>query len=419
MSRRVSSLDLEQYIQQTRPYISVKHDSFKDMRKQCIFIDSVYGEWCAYASNVKRGSNHPLRANKTNSLKQRSDIKLIKAKIKEINPKLTLIDDTYTNTRKPCKVVHEDYGEWEVRLDNLFRHKYNHPALKTGHKTANEIKDWLLALGLSVKTDNRNWGFDARELDFIIEGKWAIEYCGLHWHTEDRLAKSWINPKLAHYAKYKRAEELGLQVFTIFEDEWLYKKEQVMGFLASKFTKAAIRVGARDLEVKEVPEQEANAFHLANHIQGKVKHSIKHFGLYNAAACLIAVMSFGKHHRGSQSALVLTRYSIATSVCVVGGGSRLLKQGLGLAKELNYTKLVSWSDNRWSDGNLYTKLGFNLAEELPPDYSYVLNKHRYSKQSLKKKAAEKLLDKTEKQLRKEQGYKRIWDCGKKRWELIL
>jgi hypothetical protein len=38
---------------------------------------------------------------------------------------------------------------------------------------------------------------------------------------------------------------------------------------------------------------------------------------------------------------------------------------------------------------------------------------------LKKTPEERLINKTEKELRQEQGFYRIWDCGKKRWVLFL
>jgi hypothetical protein len=111
----------------------------------------------------------------------------------------------------------------------------------------------------------------------------------------------------------------------------------------------------------------------------------------------------------------LDRLVFADGVRVVGGASKLFKALAIWAINHGYYEIVSWSDNRWSEGNVYDKMGFFLEEELPPDYSYVKGDNRYSKQSLKKTSAEKLTGKTESQLRREQGYDRIWDCGKKRW----
>jgi hypothetical protein len=99
-----------------------------------------------------------------------------------------------------------------------------------------------------------------------------------------------------------------------------------------------------------------------------------------------------------------------------------LSELLVFAVQNNYKKLVSWSDNRWSQGNVYNKLGFILEENMKPDYSYITKQGiRISKQSNTK---EKLLKKggigkTEKEMAVSIGYARIYDCGKKRWIMNL
>ena len=81
-------------------------------------------------------------------------------------------------------------------------------------------------------------------------------------------------------------------------------------------------------------------------------------------------------------------------------------------------EIISWSDNRWSVGSVYRKLGFVLAEELKPDYSYVDLKRphrRISKQSQQKKKTGCPQGMTELEWANQRGLSRIWDCGKKRW----
>ena len=102
---------------------------------------------------------------------------------------------------------------------------------------------------------------------------------------------------------------------------------------------------------------------------------------------------------------------------IVGGASKLFSAGVKWCKENLYGKIISWSDNRWSNGNIYIKLGFDLEKNMPPDYSYVDNsKHiRLSKQSCKKSDINCPPDVTEKKWMINNGFARIWDCGKKRW----
>ena len=158
-----------------------------------------------------------------------------------------------------------------------------------------------------------------------------------------------------------------------------------------------------------------------NHIQGPSKGLLVAYGLFNQEE-LLGVMSLGRHHRDS-SKITLDRFCIKEGLCVVGGASKLFKACVGWAKQTGYSKIISWSDNRWSDGNVYKVLGFKLEEELVPDYSYVNtknpNKIRISKQSQSKKRTSCPAGKTEKEWCLERGLSRIWDCGKKRWVFEL
>ena len=56
-----------------------------------------------------------------------------------------------------------------------------------------------------------------------------------------------------------------------------------------------------------------------------------------------------------------------------------------------------------------------------PDYGYVRGISFYSKQSMTKKKllAKGAVGKTEREMALSLKYYRIWDCGKKRWELSL
>ena len=107
------------------------------------------------------------------------------------------------------------------------------------------------------------------------------------------------------------------------------------------------------------------------------------------------------------------------NIKILGGSQKLFKAAKNWAIENNHTSIISWSDNRWSQGKVYEHLGFKLDKELGADYSYVDLKNpkiRLSKQSQKKK--ENQLQ-TESQMAHEKGLAKIWDCGKKRWIYYL
>lgn len=83
---------------------------------------------------------------------------------------------------------------------------------------------------------------------------------------------------------------------------------------------------------------------------------------------------------------------------------------------MNPETIISYSDNRWGDGNVYEKLGFQFEKETPPNYWYfttndISRKHRFSLRKNKTDGQ----NLTEWENRKSQGWYRIWDCGNKKY----
>ena len=82
----------------------------------------------------------------------------------------------------------------------------------------------------------------------------------------------------------------------------------------------------------------------------------------------------------------------------------------------NEGSIVSYANKRWSNGNLYRKLGF---EELPNpaiNYFYIVkgelkSRVAYQKHKLKDKLETFDPLKTEYENMLDNGYDRIWDCG--------
>lgn len=254
---------------------------------------------------------------------------------------------------------------------------------------------------------------------YLPEKRIAIEYCGLFWHNE---ASPTARGRNYHAGKMLEVASQGDRLITIFEDEWRTRRSQAEGFLRAQLGSFDRRVGAREGVVSAVSLEVAREFLGAQHIQGPAKNSKLAWG-FHAEGELLAVMTFGPHHRqGHRDVYVLDRFAVLSGVNIPGGASKLLSAATPVLREHGVSKLVSWSDNRWSAGVLYGRLGFLLAEDLPPDYSYVKTvkpKVRLSKQSQRKDRAGCPEGKTEGQWAAERGLARIWDCGKKRWELTF
>ena len=307
-----------------------------------------------------------------------------------------------------CKYGHS----WEARVGDRMRGrgcpKCAHPT-SLGEDELYEFICSLLPNGKVIQSDRSL--IAPYEVDiYIPEKKIAVEYNGLFWHSE-AAGKG----KGYHRAKYLACQAAGVQLFTVWEDEWEDKRPIVEAMLKSKLgVQDEATVFARQCAVTRITSQESRVFLNAHHIQGACNGSV-HLGLEYGGR-LVAVMVIKK---ACDSTAYLERY--ATSCHVVGGMGKLLKPALKWCRENDVTQLVTFSDNQVSDGHSYATLGFTLDRELPPDYKYFYDNGRQHKFGFRLKRfrddpqlywQEGL---TEKQLAELNNIPRIWDAGKKRW----
>lgn len=276
-------------------------------------------------------------------------------------------------------------------------------------RTELKIKEFIENLGVSCSKDRSL--LCGKEIDIFIPDKnIGIEYCGLYWHNEMSPF-----PRIAnyHYNKYIALKNLGIKLITIFEDEWIEKQDICESILSSCIGVIHNKIHGRKTNVKEIDKKDAILFLEENHLQGSTRFSFS-CGLFSENE-LVAVGTFGKHHR-QYDGYVISRFCSKKNLQIVGGISKLfsfMKKNIPIGE-----KITTWSDNRWSDGNVYRKIGFTLEENLPADYSYYKNgsyAKRKSKQSMKKSNTGCPKEITERDWCLENGYVRIWDCGKIRW----
>lgn len=338
------------------------------------------------------GTDVPLKSN------------VIRKKIKDSNRKKFGTDSPLQNEEIREKIRNkciELYGQYPV---NAFG------------KTQREIKDWLNSFGYNFIEND--WSIlKNKEIDlYCKESNLAIEYCGLYWHNE---YSPQPRDRKYHLDKYLSCLDQGIRLITIFEDEWKNRQSQCKNFIKS-ILKSGNKVHGRSCEIRQITFEVLDNFLENNHIQGKNTLRIIGFGLFFKEE-LVGVISLGRHHRKKDNNIVLDRLCFKDGVQVTGGASKLFKKCIEWSKVNKYEKIISWSDNRWSQGNIYEVLGFKLTKVLSPDYSYVNIRKctRVSKQSCRKNKTDCPPDIKEKDWMFEKGFLRIWDCGKKHWEYEL
>lgn len=197
----------------------------------------------------------------------------------------------------------------------------------------------------------------------------AIEVNGSYWHASQGTC-AYLVSKDRQQRKFILCKEKGIHLISIFDVDWWYNNQKVKSILASMLSNTDV-VYARNTEVKFIDKQIGREFLVKNHLDGDSNQSLYYYGLFSKENNeLISVMSFGKM-RGQNSNhdtpdyYELVRYATTPNISIVGGASKLLNF---FEKEINPKYLLSYSDNDYFSGAVYSKLGFSFQKYTVPDY---------------------------------------------------
>lgn len=277
-----------------------------------------------------------------------------------------------------------------------------------------EVEEFIKTLGIAIQ---RNYKLkNGSEIDIYIPHlQIGIEYNGLFWHSEDKRGAAY------HLNKLQTCDSEKIRLIQIFEDEWVTKSEIVKAKLRAILGKSTQKLFARKTKIVTVPPDVSREFLNNTHIQGAGFTTTLNFGLLNENNTLVALMTFGKlrFEKGLDTEYELIRFSSSTHV--VGGFSKLLKHFMSTNP---VTKIVSYSDKRWSVGNVYEGNGFAWASRSNPGYFWCKNGIRHNRilfQKHKLKTKLKTFDETlsESENCVANGYYKIFDCGMDKWELSV
>ena len=324
------------------------------------------------------------------------------------------IEDSYLENKLEyiCSAGHEG----SVSLGNWKTNGVRCPVCGN-NGTSEQEKDLISnieSLNIDIDTRNRNI-IKPKELDLVIHSKKiAIEYCGLYWHSElmDKNNDYHIN-------KLEKCSNANHRLITIFEDEWVNKKKIVLSRLKNILgIKEGIKtLYARKLNIKEIDISTARQFCEENHLQGYTGSNIKLGAFYGNE--LVSIMTFSKpsiskgQNNYDLGVWELNRFCSKLDYKIVGVASKLLSH---FKNNYEWIKIFSYADRRWSNGNLYKQIGFEFDSNTKPNYWYFKNGDikRHHRFVLRKKPNEPK-NITEWELRKSQGWNRIWDCGNKKY----
>lgn len=341
-------------------------------------------------------------------LKHRVSLEELKEMFEKEN--YTFVEESYLKDKLEyvCPKGHEG----SVSLGNWKTNGVRCPICGNNGTSTQEqsLIDYVKSLNININTRDRSL-IKPKEIDIVIpEKKIAIEYCGLYWHSE--LMDKNNN---YHLSKLERCEKESFTLITIFEDEWISKNDIVRSRLRNIFNiSEGVRVlYARKLNIKEISTVEARKFCEENHLQGYANSKVK-LGAFDKDE-LVSIMTFSTPSlfKGQRAVVAgvweLSRFCSKLNYNIVGIASRFLSY---FKNNYEWYQIFSYADRRWSTGNLYIRIGFKFSHYTMPSYWYFVNGdikriHRF----VLRKKPEEPKDVTEWELRKKQGYNRIWDCG--------
>lgn len=355
-----------------------------------------------------------------NSKNKKDNEEFIKEVFNEVGNEYTILSN-YNTCRDKVLIRHNckkcNNNIFEVKPTNFLSNHTRCPICSQGNisKKEKELLNYIKSIYSKEVIENSRNIIDGYELDiFIPEFNLAIEFDGLYYHSEKFLESNY------HLNKTLKCKESNIKLIHIFEDEWDFKKDIIKDKIKYLLHKCNNKIYARNCNIKILDKDIKKEFLNNNHIQGNDSSQIA-VGLYSDNK-LVACMTFCKPRvfmglqKSNKYDYELSRYTTLQDYSIIGGFSKLFKYFIN-----NYkcNKIVTYADYRLSDGNVYNNL-MQFDHLSKPNYFYLapnnkskrLYRYNFRKSSIKTKFPDIYSDdKTEREMMKELGYLRIYDCG--------
>ena len=297
---------------------------------------------------------------------------------------------------------------------NQYKEKFNITELNKSNicKTQQFIFDLI-----NVENKIFNDHHLGKELDiYIPDYNLAIEYDGLMFHSEGKFIHPKFNgpDKNYHLEKTELCLKNNIQLLHIFETEdldlWLSVINSKLGLNNKIFARKCI--------IKELESKETVDFLNENHLQGFCNAKIN-VGLFYEDE-LVSVMTFSKPRFNKKYEYELIRFASKRNYTVIGGASKLWKY---FVNKYNPKSVITYANRRFSNGDLYHKLGFTFLENTSPNYFYFKTNDRklYNRIKFQKKNLKNILEVYDENLSEAENmfnnnYRRIFDCGNLKFE---
>lgn len=319
-------------------------------------------EWTATANDVLGGCWCPICANESRKEKNRGVycIEFLRqfAHKKEGDCLSTQYIKAQTRYLWKCNKNHE----WFNNADNVVNKDQWCPSCANVGPSRGQLDLYRFVKSIAPDAELEKHGILGRYfIDIWVPShKLAIEYDGLYWHSE----ASGIKTKQKSVHKAALAHEQDIQLFIIYEDEWQTQRPLVEAMLRWRLgTFRGTRLSARKLELRRLDQNALfSDFFDQHHLDGHARASFA-YGLFHDEQLVCCASCRTNHHGETELARLATHQDFA----VRGGAGRLIR---AIQQDIA-TPLISFSNNRLSNGDVYRKLGFqDVTQTTAPSYWY-------------------------------------------------
>ncbi len=276
---------------------------------------------------------------------------------------------------------------------------------------------------------------NGKELDFFFpENNLAIEISPTSTHNTlfgfNNSAGKEVN---YHKEKFSKCSKLGIDLITVFD--W-HDFEKIKEMIGSKLNNNQTTVFARKLEYKEYTELSKDLFdklsqwHLLSLPSNfKRKNTVGVLTDQNNVVMGIALWA----NNADKNTKELKRLVFRPNYKIPGGASKLIKNFTKGRKEVR--RIMTFSDCDLGQGKVYEKLNFSLIKDSAPSLNYYqpYYKKHIKNLSLVMQGADRLLATfpnyekigigdnlpTNREIVESYGFLPVYDCGYRKWELLL
>ena len=325
--------------------------------------------------------------------------------------------NTYDNAQSKIKLKCQVCGKIIERLWNSFQQggavcEYCFPGYTGISKQQKDIEEFIRSNfpNLQIISNDKEI-LEGKHIDiFLPEKKIGIEYNGLWRHSSGGNVPSIVD-KNYHLNKLEGCKKKEIRLISIFEDEWVLKKEIVKHLLLKSIGKNEVfKIRAENCIIRNVDYKTKREFISKYHLQGDRISQIN-IGLYYNNI-LVSMMTFSKYNREEnkyKNCFELIRFCNNYDYQIYGSASKIIK--FFMENYSDCDNLISYCDRRWSDGNTYYKCGFKLIDTTSPNYWYwgkgiIGRKHRLFANKFVKQ-----YNQQENIIMNQLGYSWIYDCG--------